>query len=174
LTEYVSGTALAVHLGCTRETVNDYVARKIIKRAVNGKYDQDKCRLQVFAYLRDKAGGRTGEGEKNLSEARAELAREQTASVALKNQVARGEYVPMALVMRGVTHIFQTFRERCLSIPGKIASACEMRSRGEVEEIVRGEIYEVLEVLSQPILSPAEPPPGDDVAGDDGDDREPA
>ena len=56
MTDYVSGTALAVHLGCTRETVNDYVAKKIIKRAANGKYDQDDCRLKVFAHLRGKAG----------------------------------------------------------------------------------------------------------------------
>ena len=34
--------------------------------------------------------------------------------------------------------IFGAFRERCLSIPGKIAAICEMRLRGEIEEIVRG------------------------------------
>ena len=57
--------------------------------------------------------------------------------------------------------IFGAFRKRCLSIPGKIAAICEMRLRGEIEEIIRGEIYEALDELSRPIL----PVDGGAVAG---------
>jgi hypothetical protein len=55
-------------------------------------------------------------------------------------------------VQRGAETIFAAFRERCLSIPGKVAAICEMRSRGEVEQIVRDEVYEALDELSRPIL----------------------
>ena len=54
------------------------------------------------------------------------------------------------------TLISKAFRERVLSMPGKIAAMCEMRARGEVEEIVRSECYEALEELSRPII-PVEP-----------------
>src|ERR1700676_2073183 len=117
MTSKVNGTALAAHLGCTRETVNDYVKRGIIAKLSDGKYDQDKCRLKVFAHLRGLSAGRTGSGDKSLSEARAELTRQQTEAVALKNAAARGELVHLATVERGATIIFAAFRERCLSIP---------------------------------------------------------
>jgi phage terminase Nu1 subunit (DNA packaging protein) len=152
MTSKVNGTALAAHLGCTRETVNDYVKRGIIAKLSDGMYDQDKCRLKVFAHLRGLSAGRTGSGDKSLSEARAELTRQQTEAVALKNAVTRGELVRLATVQRSAEIIFAAFRERCLSVPGKIAAICEMRSRSEVEETVRAEIYECLEELSGPIL----------------------
>ena len=59
------------------------------------------------------------------------------------------------MVQRSAETIF-TARERVRSMPGKIAAICEMRSRGEVEEIVRSECYEALDELSRPIL-PIEP-----------------
>jgi hypothetical protein len=148
MSEYVTATALAAHLGCSRVTIGDYVARKVFERLPNGKFDQDGCRLKTLAYLRDKSGGRTGGGENNLSAARAELAREQTTAVQLKNAVARGEYVRLSLIQRSAETIFTTFRERALSIPGKIAAFCEGRSRAEIEEIVRCEVYECLDELS--------------------------
>lgn len=173
MTEYVTATALAAHLGCSRVTIGDYVTRKIIKRVSNGKFDQDQCRLKVIAYLRDKSGGRTGSGENNLSQARAELAREQTAAVKLKNAATRGQLVPMDIVQRGAEIIFAAFRERCLSIPGKLAGICEGRSRTEIEEALRGEVYEALEELSRPILPVDTPWQAEgDAAPDDDEEKE--
>jgi phage terminase Nu1 subunit (DNA packaging protein) len=87
-----------------------------------------------------------------LTAERARLAREQAEAVSLKNAVTRGELVRLATVQRSAEIIFAAFRERCLSIPGKVAAICEMRSRGEVEQIVRDEVYEALDELSRPIL----------------------
>ena len=96
-----------------------------------------------------KPDGRRGNGDDaRLTAARAELAREQTAAIAFKNAVARGEYVRLSLIQRSAETIFTTFKERVLSIPGKIAAFCEGRSRAEIEEIVRGEVYECLDELS--------------------------
>lgn len=100
-----------------------------------------------------KGGNTTKSQEAGLTEARAELTRQQTAAVALKNAVARGEYVSLSAVRREVETMLTTFRERVLSIPGKIAASCEMRSRGEVEETIRDELYEALDELSQPIVA---------------------
>ena len=79
------------------------------------------------------------------------------------------ELVRLATVQRSAEIIFAAFRERCLSIPGKIAAVCEMRSRGEVEETVRAEIYECLAELSGPILPVDAAPMEDrsDAADDD-------
>jgi phage terminase Nu1 subunit (DNA packaging protein) len=90
--------------------------------------------------------------EAGLTEARADLAREQAAAVALKNAVARGEFVPAAEVLKGAEIVIATFRERILAVPGKIAATCEMRARGEIEEVIRDELFEALDELSRPIL----------------------
>jgi hypothetical protein len=70
----VTGTALAVHLNCTRETISDYVAKGVIVKLASGKYDQDDCRNRAFDHLRDKAAGRSGG---DLTNERALLAKEQ-------------------------------------------------------------------------------------------------
>jgi hypothetical protein len=49
-----------------------------------------------------------------------------------------------------MTVMFATFRERILTIPGKIASACEGRTREEIEEIIRGVVFEMLDELADP------------------------
>ncbi len=102
-----------------------------------------------------KPDGRRGNGDvARLAAARTELAREQAETARLKNEATRGRLVPKDMVIRSGTIVFAAFRERCLAIPGKVAASCEMRSRGEVEEIVRDEVYEALEVLSQSIIPP--------------------
>jgi phage terminase Nu1 subunit (DNA packaging protein) len=110
----------------------------------------------ALARHRVKPDGRVGtdgnSATAQLTAERARLAREQAEAVALKNAVTRGELVRLASVQRSAEIIFAAFRERCLSIPGKIAAICEMRSRGEVEQIVRDEVYEALDELSRPIL----------------------
>jgi phage terminase Nu1 subunit (DNA packaging protein) len=112
---------------------------------------------------RSSAGGKSQEA--GLTEARAELARQQSEAVAFKNAIARGEFVPAAEVLKSASIVVATFRERILAIPGKIAASCEMRSRGEVEEAIRSELYEALDELSRPIL----PVNGGDFASDSAD-----
>jgi phage terminase Nu1 subunit (DNA packaging protein) len=116
----------------------------------------------ALARHRAKPDGRVGSdgnaATAQLTAERVRVAREQADAVALKNQVARSEYVPHDLVVRAVEIMLTAFRERCLAIPGKVAASCEMSSRSEVEEIVRGEIYEALEELSSRPLLPADPP----------------
>jgi phage terminase Nu1 subunit (DNA packaging protein) len=120
--------------------------------------------VKALVEYENKPDGRRGNGdEARLAVERARLAREQADAVALKNAITRRENVPVALVKKSLEIILVVFRERVLSMPGKIAASCEMRSRGEVEEIVRDECYECLEELSRPIL-PLDPPP--DCVGD--------
>jgi hypothetical protein len=109
--------------------------------------------VNALVAYQTKPDGRRGNGdEARLAAERARLAREQTEAVALKNAATRGDLIPVSVVKRSAEIIVSAFRERCLSIPGKIATACEMRARGEIEEIVRGEVYEALDELSRPIL----------------------
>jgi phage terminase Nu1 subunit (DNA packaging protein) len=134
--------------------------RQTIERATRGltpdglERGKPRWRLAriVEALNRNQVGRRGNGDEARLAAERARLAREQTEAVALKNAATRGDVIPVAVVKRSAGIIISAFRERCLSIPGKIAASCEMRSRGEIEEIVQLEIYEALDELSRPIL----------------------
>jgi hypothetical protein len=141
----------AAHIFMTSARFQELVSAGVITKAERGAYNLDVVREQYVKNIRKKASNRSGDAD-GLTEARAELTREQRDAVALKNAVSRGEYVPLALIIRGVETVLATFRERCLAIPGKAAYACEMRAAGEVEEIFRAEIYEALDELSRPIL----------------------
>jgi hypothetical protein len=128
----------------------------------------------LVAYETKPDGRRAAGDVARLAAERARLAREQADQVALKNAILRGEYVRLKNVQRGAETIFAAFRERILSIPGKLAAVCEMRSRAEIELVLRDECWEALEELSRPILPVEGPPEGrgsaeteDEVEGED-------
>jgi phage terminase Nu1 subunit (DNA packaging protein) len=154
--------------GISRTTFHDAVRRGVIARKPRGEHD---VREVARALIKDGQAAKGGHGDLasklKLSEARAALAREQTAALKLKNAVARRDYVSLAGVRRDVETMFAMLRERLLAIPAKIATSCDMRECGDVEEIIRDEVDEVLEELSRPILCVDDVPStgGSDAAG---------
>jgi len=137
----------------SQTTFHDAARRGVIPRKPRGQHD---VRGVARALIKDGQAAKGGHGDLaaklRLSEARAALAREQTAALRLKNAVARREYVSLAGVRHEVETMFAMLRERLLSMPGKIAASCEMRERRDIEEILRGEVCETLDELSRPIL----------------------
>ncbi|MCK1605455.1 hypothetical protein IVB02_29670 [Bradyrhizobium sp. 166] len=111
------------------------------------------------ALIKDGQAAKGGHGDYAsklaLSDARAALAREQAVAVRMKNAIVGREYAPLAGVRRQVEIVFAAFRERVLSMPGKLAAVCEMRSGAEVELVLRDECCEALEELSRPLLPAA-------------------
>ena len=129
-------------------TFHKAVKRGVIARKPRGEHD---VREVARALIKDGQAAKGGHGDLasklKLSEARAALAREQTAALKLKNAVARREYVSLAAVRHEVETMLSILRERLMSMSGKIAPSGEMRERREVEEIVRGEIDDILDEL---------------------------
>jgi len=129
------------------------VKRGVIARKPRGEHDiQEVAR----ALIKDGQAAKGGHGDLaaklKLSEARAKLAREQTAALKLKNAVARREYVSLAGVRRAVDAMLAMLRERLLSMPGKIAASGEMYEQRDIEQIVREEVCALVDELSGPIL----------------------
>ena len=96
---------------------------------------------------------------RSLTSARARAASAQAEERELRINVARGRYVSIIAVRRAWAAIGAVFREMALSIPGKIASACEMRPKEEIEPVIRDEIFEMLDTMAGG---------ADDVGADDG------
>lgn len=139
--------------GISRPTFYSALKRGVVTQKPRGQYNVQQV---ARALIKDGQAAKGGHGDYAsklaLSEARAALAREQAAAVRMKNAVTRREYAPLSVIQRQVEFMFAAFRERVLSIPGKLAAVCEMRSRAEVELVLRDECWEALEELSRPLL----------------------
>ena len=147
----VTGTALAAHLFCTRETISDYVAKGVIKKLRNGKYDKDESRARVLKHLRDRSAGRTaGGGDAGLAKARAELAREQRDAVRWKNAINRGDLVSAEAVIGRLQNDFMIQRTLLLSWSGKLPHQLAGLNTAEIEAVLEREVYEVLVTLASP------------------------
>jgi phage terminase Nu1 subunit (DNA packaging protein) len=129
--------------GISRPTFHHALNRGVVAKRPRGQYDiQEVARALIKDGQAVKGGHGDYASKVALSEARAALAREQAIAVRMKNAVMRRDYAPLSVIQRQAEIIFTAFRQRILGIPGKIALMCEMRSRIEVEEIIRSECYE--------------------------------
>lgn len=140
-------TAAAEHVFLSTTRFRELVDTGIVTKATKGQYDLNLVRKETFAHLRADKGQH---GNAALSSERAGLAHEQRETAMIKNAIARGEVVSIRVVQREVESDYAVHRERILSIPGKSSDACEMRGRDEIELILRAEINEALDALSNP------------------------
>jgi phage terminase Nu1 subunit (DNA packaging protein) len=113
-------------------------------------YDIRKVRGQYRKRLSEQAAGRGDGAGSSLVAERARLAREQSDAIAMKNAIARGDFVPLGMVLKALQGTITVIREQLPTIPGKIADACAMRTREEIEEMLRDEIAEALNELAEP------------------------
>jgi phage terminase Nu1 subunit (DNA packaging protein) len=139
----------ANHIGVTQRWFFELLDKGIIKRHGREGYSLSEVRGEYMRHLRDVAAGH-GDGRIDLPVERALLARQQTESMALRNAIARSEYVSVVEVRRQLETCFGVIRERLLSIPGKISNALANRSREEIEPILAGEVNEALDELYEP------------------------
>lgn len=140
---------VANDLGITERRFSQLVADGVFPRSGENGYDISQIRVLDRKRLEAAASGR-GDGGGQLATERARLAREQGDAIAIKNAVARGDFVPLAQLTKKVSERNSVVRERLLTISGKIADACAMRTREEIEEIIADEIEEVLNELAEP------------------------
>ena len=143
----------AAHVGLSTKGANQLIERGIIKRQSRASYDLDACRLAYLEHLRSTAAGRgaSGEGDASLSSARARLTAARAEQAELEIKKSRHEFVPIDLVMKGVTARVLITRDRLLNVPGEIADALVGRSRIEIMDALDDKIREVLDELAQPI-----------------------
>lgn len=125
----------------------------VFERQPSGRYDLTTIREAYCLHAQKVMAGRADDGGKALSERRGRLAEAQTQAVELKTAIMSGEYVSLDAVQRIWESDLIVFRERSLSVPGKCADSLQPftpKDRGEIEEILRSEIYDMLTDLSDP------------------------
>lgn len=148
--DYVTGTALAEHVGCTRQTIYNYVSTGIIERGKDGKFDQDRCRGQILRHLRNQATVQIGNSGDNLASARTELAKVQREAIEWKNRKAKGDFVRAEAVVQLLTQDFATNRREVRSLATRLPSKLLGQTAAAMEAALESEVYEILTKLADP------------------------
>jgi phage terminase Nu1 subunit (DNA packaging protein) len=140
----------AAHIDMGSRRFQELLESGVIPRQKMHGYNLDDVRLVYIRHLRAIAAGQGAGAGVTLAGERALLAREQREAATLKNQISRGDFVSLQLIKRHLMERFAVIRERLLTVPGKCADACSMRTRDEIEAILLEEIIEALSELHDP------------------------
>lgn len=126
--------------------------------------------LAYYGRLRAVAAGRGSDGELDLVQERAQLAREQRISQALKNAVSRREFAPIGLLSEVLASASQSVAAQLEALPGqlhKIAPDMTDEARDAIARAVaaarNGWVSDTANLQVAEIAGP------DDVEGDDAD-----
>jgi len=139
---------VAQHLGISQKMVADMVAMGQLDKKPRGQYDLDECRKQYIERLRETAAGRAANGDLDLGEERARLAKEQADAKEMENEVQRGALVYIEDVAGAIEKQFTKVRTKLLSVPTKVApEAHACATVKEVQGLLEQSITEALNDL---------------------------
>ena len=130
-------------VGISGPAVSDLVKRNIIDL----KKGKERSIVDYCAHLREKAAGRSGLGDFDLTEERARLSHHQANIAALDEAVKEKTLIPAEVVASEWQHIFGNIRARLLSVPTSLAASCAHATREQVQEKAQELIKQALEEL---------------------------
>ena len=143
----IGGSDLCDLWGISPAALTALGKREIAIRLGHDAYDLVESTRRYIASLRSVASGRGSEEQaSNLTTERARLARKQADAQALKNAVARGEYVPAGDVERAWGDILRGIRSRILAVPSRLRQTVPHLTTSDVTLIDR-ELRDALQEL---------------------------
>lgn len=135
---------LGAAVGISTPAVSDLVRRGVLDLSKG----LEKSIIDYCAHLREKAAGRSGGGEYDLTEERARLAHHQANIAALDEKIKEKHLIPVDVVVARWQDILTNVRARLLSIPTQLAATCADEPRTVVEKKANELIKTALEELS--------------------------
>jgi hypothetical protein len=143
----------AKHIFISPSRFRDLVSAGTITRKPSGGYKLDEVREQYIVNAQKIMAGRGSDGGAALSTQRAKLAAAQTATAEFRNAQTRGQFVKLSVMQRMLAGVFGVFREQSLTLAGKVSDGLTPftpQDREAIYEVIRGEVYDMLNGLSDP------------------------
>jgi len=150
----VSPAVLAQLFDCDESMIR-YLAKKgIVIKSGHGKYIVSQSVRNYIRHLRTIASGRCGDEEKQttLTAEKTRYAKEQADSLALKNQIMRGELVNVEDVQRTWAGAFSTIRSGVLSVVSILPTILAHMTRHDIETVDRL-LRDTLESIADEIVA---------------------
>jgi phage terminase Nu1 subunit (DNA packaging protein) len=148
-----TATEAAEHVFISPSRFRDLVGLGTITRMPAGKYDLNKVREEYCRNAQRIMQGRAADGGAALSAKRARLADAQAQAAEFRNAQLQGGFVQLGVVRRLLEQLFGSMREVALGVPGKISESLTAycsEDRETIHEVIKGEIYEMLNTLADP------------------------
>ena len=141
---------LGLLLRCSDRTIRELQSKGIIPQKSAKGYDVAECVGSYVEHLRDVAAGHlSADGDLDLTEERARLAKEQADAQAMKNEISRGALLDRDDVVSAAQAMISNSRARLLSLPGKLAPRLEGMDPNEIKEELSGAVNEALDELAE-------------------------
>ena len=107
-------------IGVEQSRVSQLLTAEVLTRgATVGVWLHEYCE-----HMRVQAAGRASEGDLDLTQERAALAREQRVSYEIKNAISRGEYAPIGLLADVLARAAVAVSDRFDTVPGLLKKTC--------------------------------------------------
>lgn len=115
--ETYTQSEIAAHLDLSDRSIRELQT----KLNLSSNYTLDEIRIAYIRNLREQAAGRaSADGELDLVQERAGLAREQRISMELKNAITRKEYAPVELIATVLATASQTITDELNALPSTL------------------------------------------------------
>jgi phage terminase Nu1 subunit (DNA packaging protein) len=148
LPQKVSTSDLAELFGLSTRTVQKLVEAQLLKREGIGVFVLSDA-IQAFVAYKAASIAKASTNAP-LGTARAALYSERAAWMKLRRQEAQGALLPYGDVLAAMSTAVTVTKNRLLAIPSKVAVIlANVKSPAEVMEILRREIHEALQELSE-------------------------
>jgi phage terminase Nu1 subunit (DNA packaging protein) len=134
--------------GLSDRRVQQLVKEGALVKVSRGKYDLKASVQRYIEYIKEQA--QKTEEELDLTKEKTLLTRANRQKVELELQIMRGELHRSEDVRRVMNDMLGAFRARILAIPSKVAPRLIAQTNAAViQNIVRNEVYEALQELSE-------------------------
>ena len=140
----VTQVQFAKAVGIAAPQVSELKQKKIIDLTRG----MDQSIIDYCKHLREKAGGRSGGGEFDLTEERARLSHHQANMARMDEQVKDGTLIPASIVLTEWQNTAASVRAKLLALPSRLAVTCPGGTTEEIEAKSDELIREVLEELA--------------------------
>jgi phage terminase Nu1 subunit (DNA packaging protein) len=147
-TVVVSTAEISEILGLSDRRIRQLEKEDALVKISRGKYDLKASIQKYIEYIKEQA--QKTEEELDLTKEKTLLTRANRQKVELELQIMRGELHRSEDVRRVMNDMLGAFRARVLAIPGKVAPRLIAQTNAAViQNIVRNEVYEALQELSE-------------------------
>lgn len=140
----VTQVQFAKAVGIPASTVPELKQKKIIDLTRG----LEQSIIDYCKHYREKAAGRSGGGEFDLTEERARLSHHQANMARMDEQIKDGTLIPASTVLTEWQNTAASVRAKLLSLPSRLAVTCPGGTTEEIEAKSDELIREVLEELA--------------------------
>jgi hypothetical protein len=142
-----STTEMARHVDLSPQLLNKLVDEGTLARPGKDGFDRAKTRTDYIRHLRQTKVAQGNAGNGSYAQARAKLTTEQTASIAFKNEVAKGGFVKIEDVDACFARHAGIVRERVITLPSAAPELVGLETE-EIADKLRELSFGVLDDLS--------------------------